>query len=173
MRLTPFASFVFSAKVRPMSLEIELYKMMFKQTASPLMSELDKFDNEFSPCDFILGCTLPFWKEFAALVTCDLVTSIVECLSDLGYIKITAAISTMIIGQNFCSCFWLQLENKVFYYFYLSYFKNASAASWTSSSRFSWIWRFVVCAISCSTVVIFLFASQVSVSFECKGFRQS
>ena len=83
--------------------------MMFKQIASPLMSELDKFDNEFSPCDFILGCTLPFWKEVAALVTCDLVTSVVEGLSDLGYIKKPAAVSTMIIGQNFCSCYWCQL----------------------------------------------------------------
>jgi len=50
------------------------------------------------------------------------------------------------------------IEKKGVFLFYLSNFKNASAASWMSSVRFSWIWRFVVWAISCSTVVIFHYA---------------
>jgi len=62
-----------------------------------LMSEFDKFHDEFSPCDFILGGTLPFRKEVAALVTCDLVTGIVEGLSDFGYIQKPAAIPERLI----------------------------------------------------------------------------
>ena len=58
-----------------------------------MVPKLNKFHDEFSPCDCCRRSALPFGKQVSDLVTCDFVASVVEGLTQLRYVYFSAVVS--------------------------------------------------------------------------------